>query len=247
MQKVSVVIITKNEEKNIARCLESVRWADEIIVVDTFSTDHTVELCRRFTDKVFQEKWLGYGLQKNFCASKARNKWVLNIDADEVISLECAEAIQKLMSGEPEFSLYRFPRKNFIAGRWVRYAGWYPDLIARLYDRDRVSFSNSMVHERLTPDNGGVGIINYPILHYSFEGMEDYIQRQNRYSSLYAEEKKQMDWEANWSHLYVRPVWIFFKTYFFRQGFREGFLGIFLSLSMAFYTYLKYAKTRSTK
>ena len=194
MQKVSVVIITKNEEKNIARCLESVRWADEIIVVDTFSTDHTVELCRRFTDKVFQEKWLGYGLQKNFCASKARNKWVLNIDADEVISLECAEAIQKLMSGEPEFPLYRFPRKNFIAGRWVRYAGWYPDLIARLYDRDRVSFSNSMVHERLTPDNDGVGILNYPILHYSFEGMEDYIHRQNRYSSLYAEEKKQMDW-----------------------------------------------------
>ena len=169
----------------------------------------------------------------------------MNIDADEVISLECAEAIQNLMSGEPEFPLYQFPRKNFIADRWVRYAGWYPDLISRLYDRDRVSFSNSMVHERLTPDNDGVGIINYPILHYSFEGMEDYIHRQNRYSSLYAEEKKQMDWEANWSHLYVRPVWIFLKTYFLKQGFREGFLGIFLSLSMAFYTYLKYAKTRS--
>jgi len=246
MEKVSVIIITKNEEKNIERCLESVRWADEIVVVDTFSTDRTVEVCRRFTDKVFQENWLGYGLQKNLCASKASNRWVFNVDADEVISSECAEAILKLLSGEPEFPLYRFPRKNFIANRWVRYAGWYPDLISRLYDRDRVSFSESIVHERLIPDNDG-GVINHPILHYSFKGMEDYIQRQNRYSTLYAEEKKRLNWKANWTHFYVRPVWMFFKTYFFRQGLREGFLGLFLSLSMAFYTYLKYAKTRSIK
>jgi hypothetical protein len=101
-----------------------------------------------------------------------------------------------------------------------------------------------MVHERLIPDNEG-GIINHPILHYSFDGMEDYVQRQNRYSSLYAEERKRLGWKANWTHLYLRPVWVFFKTYFLRQGFREGFLGMFLSLSMAFYTYLKYAKTRS--
>ena len=244
MGKVSVVIITKNEERNIERCLESVRWADEIIVVDAFSTDRTVEVCRRFTDKVFQKKWLGYGLQKNFCASKARNRWVLNVDADEVISSECAEAVQELLSGEPEFPLYRFPRKNFFADRWVRYAGWYPDFISRLYDRDKVSFSESMVHERLTPDKAE-GIVNHPILHYSFDGMEDYIQRQNRYSSLYAEEKKQLDWKASWTHLYVRSIWVFLKTYFLKQGFREGFLGIFLSVSMAFYTYLKYAKTRS--
>ena len=244
MEKVSVIIITKNEEKNIARCLESVRWADEIVIVDTFSTDRTVEICRRFTDKIFEENWLGYGPQKNLCAEKASNRWVLNVDADEVISTECAEAIQKLFSSKPEFPLYRFPRKNFIADRWVRHAGWYPDLISRLYDRDRVSFSDSMVHERLIPDDNG-GVINHPILHYSFAGMEDYIQRQNRYSSLYAEEKKRLGWKAHWTHLYLRPVWMFLKTYFIRQGFREGFLGIFLSLSMAFYTYLKYAKTRS--
>jgi glycosyltransferase involved in cell wall biosynthesis len=244
MEKVSVIIITKNEEKNIARCLESVRWADEIVIVDTFSTDRTVEICRRFTDKIFEENWLGYGPQKNLCAERASNRWVLNVDADEVISTECAEAIQKLFSSKPEVPLYRFPRKNFIADRWVRHAGWYPDLISRLYDRDRVSFSDSMVHERLIPDDNG-GVINHPILHYSFAGMEDYIQRQNRYSSLYAEEKKRLGWKAHWTHLYLRPVWMFLKTYFIRQGFREGFLGIFLSLSMAFYTYLKYAKTRS--
>ena len=246
MEKVSVTIITKNEENNIERCLKSVRWADEIVVIDAFSTDRTVEICRRFTDKVYQEKWLGYGLQKNLCASKARNKWVLNVDADEVISSECAVAIKNLLSGKSEFPLYRFPRKNFVAERWVRYAGWYPDLISRLYDKDMVSFSQSMVHERLIPECDG-GIIDHPILHYSFEGMEDYIQRQNKYSTLYAEERKRLNWKANWTHLYIRPIWIFLKTYFLRQGFREGFLGVFLSLSMAFYTYLKYAKTRSIK
>ncbi len=246
MNKISVTIITKNEEKNIERCLKSIRWADEIVVVDTFSTDRTVEICREFTDKVFQEGWLGYGPQKNLCASKAINRWVLNVDADEVISSECAAEIQKLLSSQPEFPLYRFPRKNFIADRWVRYAGWYPDLISRLYDREQISFSESMVHEILVPDEKG-GIINQPIFHYSFDGMKDYIERQNRYSSLYAEEKKRLDWEANWTHLYIRPIWAFLKTYFFRQGFREGFLGMFLAVSMMFYTYLKYAKTRSTE
>ena len=246
MQKISVIIITKNEQKNIARCLESVRWADEIVVLDSFSTDSTIEICRRFTDKVFQGEWQGYGVQKNSCASKATNKWLLNIDADEVVLPECAAAIQKLLSSEPKFPVYRFPRKNFFSNRWVRYAGWYPDFISRLYDRDRISFSESMVHERLIPDKVG-GVINHPILHYSFEGIEDYINRQNRYSSLFAEEKRRLNWQANWTHLYLRPIWVFLKTYFQRQGFREGFLGVFLSLSMAFYTYLKYAKTRSIK
>jgi len=246
MNKVSVTIITKNEEKNIERCLKSILWADEIVVVDTFSTDRTVEICQEFTDKVFQEIWLGYGMQKNLCASKATNRWVLNIDADEVISSECAAEIQKLLSSHPEFSFYRFPRKNFIANRWVRYAGWYPDLISRLYDRDLVSFSESLVHEKLISSEKG-GVVNQAIFHYSFDGMRDYIDRQNLYSSLYAEEKKRLNWEANWTHIYLRPVWAFIKIYLLKQGFREGFLGMFLAISMMFYTYLKYAKTRSTE
>ncbi|KMP12347.1 hypothetical protein UZ36_01155 [Candidatus Nitromaritima sp. SCGC AAA799-C22] len=244
MEKISVAIITLNEEKNIERCLESVRWADEIVVVDTFSTDRTVEICRRFTDRVFQETWQGYGPQKNLCASRAANRWILNVDADEVITAECAEAIRNLLAGEPERPVYRFPRKNFFGKRWVRHAGWYPDRIARLYDKSRAAFSESMVHERLIPDDDA-GLIDFPILHYSFAGMEDYIRRQNRYSSIYAEEKIRNGWRANWTHLYLRPPWVFFKTCFLRQGFREGFLGVFLSLAMAFYTYLKYAKTRS--
>lgn len=243
MEKISVTIITLNEEKNIERCLQSLGWADEIVVLDTFSTDRTVDLCKKYTDKVFQDQWQGYGKQKNLCAQLAENNWVLNIDADEVVSRECAEAIQSLLIKGPEHPVYQFPRRNFFGSRWVRYGGWYPDFISRLYDKTRVSFSESMVHERLIPDNP-CGRVPEPLLHYSYAGMEEYIARQNRYSSLYAAEKSQNGWQAGWTHLYLRPPLVFFKNFILRQGFREGFLGVFLALSAAFYTYLKYAKTR---
>ncbi|GJL79796.1 MAG: glycosyl transferase [Nitrospinaceae bacterium] len=243
MEKISVTIITLNEERNIENCLQSLEWADEIVVMDTFSSDRTVELCKKFTDKVFQEKWQGYGRQKNLCASRASHRWVLNIDADEVVSPECAQAIQNELHNGPQHSVYRFPRKNFFGKRWVRFGGWYPDKISRLYDKTKVSFKESQVHEKLEPDESS-GIIAEPLLHYSYQGFEDYIDRQNRYSSLYAAEKARLDWKANWTHLYLRPPLVFLKNFLIRQGFREGFLGMFLALSAAFYTYLKYAKTR---
>ncbi|MEE9258783.1 MAG: glycosyltransferase family 2 protein [Nitrospinaceae bacterium] len=244
MEKLSVTIITRNEEKNIERCLKSVGWADEIVVLDTFSSDKTVDICRRYTDRVFQDDWHGYGKQKNLCAARTRNRWVLNVDADEEISPACAEEIQKELERGPEHPLYYFPRKNFFGGRWVRYAGWYPDMISRLYDKTRVSFTEPLVHEDLMP-NENAGRFEEALLHYSFEGMEDYIARQNRYSSLYAQERVENHWRAGWTHLYLRPPLVFLKTFFLRQGFREGFLGMFLSLSMAYYTFLKYAKTHS--
>lgn len=243
MEKISVTIITLNEEQNIKRCLQSLQWADEIVVLDTFSLDRTVEICKKFTDKVFQEKWHGYGQQKNLCASRTSYRWVLNIDADEVVSPECGEAIQRILKEGPNHPVYQFPRKNFFGHRWVRFGGWYPDNISRLYDKTRVSFKESQVHEKLDPD-GDSGVIQKPLLHYSYQGFEDYIDRQNRYSTLYAEEKARAGWKANWTHLYLRPPLVFFKNFIVRQGFREGFLGMFLALSAAFYTYLKYAKTR---
>jgi len=243
MEKVTVTIITLNEEKNIERCLQSLRFADEIVVVDAFSSDGTLEICRKYTDKVFQEEWRGYGAQKNLCAAKAENRWILNIDADEVVSPACADEIREKLAAGDSHSVYCFPRKNYFGSRWVRFGGWFPDRISRLYDRERVSFSESRVHERLVPDVGR-GNMNEAIEHYSFSGMEDYIARQNKYSTLFAEEKRQTGWQAGWSHLVLRPPFAFFKNYVLRQGFREGALGFFLALSSAFYTYLKYAKTR---
>ncbi len=244
MEKISVTVITRNEEKNIERCLESLAWADEIIVLDAHSTDKTVEICRKYTNHVETFDWHGYGKQKNLCADRASHRWVLNIDADEVVSPDCAKAIQRVLQGAPEFPVYRFPRKNLFAGKWVRFGGWYPDKICRLYDKSQVRFTETAVHERLTPDHP-VGDISEPLIHYSFSGMEDYIDRQNRYSTLYAEDRKKAGWVAGWSHICLRPLFNFYKNFVLRQGFRDGFLGLFLASSMAFYTFLKYAKTRS--
>ncbi len=244
MKKLTVTIITKNEEKNIERCLKSVRWADEIVVLDSNSTDRTVEICRTFTDQVFCVDWHGYGKQKNLCADRASHDWVLNIDSDEEISSEGAEEIRTILGGEPAHSVYHFPRKNFFAQRWVRYGGWYPDKISRLYDKKRVSFLESLVHEKLVPDEN-VGAMVQPILHYSFTGMEDYIERQNRYSTLYAREKMSNGFKVTWSHLILRPPASFFRNYFVFQGFKDGFLGFFLAIAFAFYTFLKYAKIKS--
>ncbi len=247
MEKLSVTIITRNEEENIARCLESVKWADEIIVLDSHSTDRTVEICRQFTDQVFCVDWHGFGKQKNLCADRANHDWILNIDADEEISPEGAEEIKAVLQrqGEPdECYLYDFPRKNFFAQRWVRYGGWYPDRIFRLYDKRRVSFTESQVHEKLTPDESS-GSLHHSILHYSFSGMADYVDRQNRYSTLYAQEKTRAGFRAGWSHLILRPPASFIKNYFVRQGFRDGFLWLFIAIAIAFYTFLKYAKTKN--
>lgn len=244
MEKISVTLITLNEEKNIARCLESLRWADEVVVVDSFSSDKTVDICRRFTDKVFQEPWRGYGGQKNFCAGMARHRWILNIDADEVVPPATAKAIQALLEN-PEHAVYELPRKNFFGGRFVRFGGWYPDHIARLYDKEQAAFTESPVHESLSSPAGTVGRVGEPLLHYTYAGREDYLARQDRYSTLFAEARRKEGFRAGITHLYFRPLWAFIRTYLLRQGFREGGLGFFLALGAAHYTYLKYAKTRS--
>ena len=244
MEKISIIIITFNEEENIERCLKSVAWADEIVVIDSFSQDRTVEICRQFTDRVFTHEWLGFGKQKNLAAEKASHRWVMNLDADEVLSEECSAAIRKELIEGPGHVVYRFPRKNFIGGRWVRFGGWYPDWIYRFYDKTRVSFSESVVHEKLTPVSRA-GSIHVPIEHYSYDDFEDYVIRQNKYSSLFARGKTGRGQVTRLRDIIFRPAFAFFRTYFLQQGFREGQLGLYLSVTAAFYTFLKYAKTRS--
>ena len=244
MEKISVTIITHNEEANIERCLKSLGWADEIVVLDSFSGDRTVEICRRYTPHVYQEKWSGYGRQKNICAAKTSHRWVLNLDADEVVSPECAREIRAELEKGLAHAVYSFPRKNHFGGRWVRYAGWYPDYIARLYDKTCVSFTEPLVHEKLSPE-ADKGVLKQPLSHYSYLGMEDYIARQNRYSSLHAQDRIERGrGGASFLDICLRPPMAFLKSYFLQQGFREGFLGFFLAVSTAFYTFLKYAKTR---
>lgn len=244
VEKISVTIITLNEERNIERCLESVKWADEIVVLDGYSQDRTVEVCRRFTDRIYRESWNGFGKQKNLCASKASHRWILNIDADEVVSPDCAEAIRRELDKGPAHAVYRFPRKNFFGNRWVRHGGWYPDRIARFYDKTRVAFTETLVHEKLSPETDA-GVFDHPLEHYSYRDISDYVSRQNRYSTLAAQEMVQKGKTATCLDLCLRPPLAFMKFYFLQQGFREGFLGFSLAVCAGFYTFLKYAKTRS--
>tara|TARA_Y100000590_G_scaffold77643_1_gene86087 strand:- start:647 stop:1384 length:738 start_codon:yes stop_codon:yes gene_type:complete len=243
MKNLSVTIITKNEEKNIGRCLESLKWADETVVVDTESSDRTVEICQQYTGRIFNESWHGYGKQKNICAGHAKNRWVLNVDADEVVTPELAEEILSILKNGPKYPVYHLPRKNYFGDRWVRFGGWYPDRILRLYDKEKVAFSEVQVHEKLTPDEN-VGSLKNPLIHYSYCNREDYVQRQERYSILYAQEKIANGFHPNWSHLYLRPPLTFLKKFVLKMGFMEGSLGFFLAKGSAVYTYQKYAKTQ---
>ena len=244
MENLSVTIITKNEEKNIGRCLESLKWADETVVVDTESSDRTVEICRQYKGRIFNESWHGYGKQKNICAGHTKNRWILNVDADEVVTPELAEEILGILKNGPQYPVYHLPRKNYFGDRWVRFGGWYPDRILRLYDKEKVAFSEVQVHEKLTTD-GNAGSLKNPLIHYSYSNRKDYAQRQERYSILYAKEKMANGFRPNWTHLYLRPPLKFFKNFFLKKGFMDGSLGYFLAKGAAVYTYQKYAKTQS--
>ena len=243
MNNLSVTIITKNEEKNIGRCLESLKWADEIVVVDTESSDRTVEICRQYTRRIFNESWHGYGRQKNICAGHTKNRWVLNVDADEVVTPELAEEILSILKNGPQYPVYDLPRKNYFGGRWVRFGGWYPDRILRLYDKEKVAFSEVQVHEKLTTDENA-GSLKNPLIHYSYCDREEYVQRQESYSGIYAKEKMANGFRPNWTHLYLRPPLTFLKNFVLKMGFMDGSLGYFLAKGSAVYTYQKYVKTQ---
>ncbi len=240
MSKVSVTIITLNERENIAECLASVAWADEVIVSDSGSTDGTIEICREHGARVFTDEWLGFGAQKNLCASRAENPWVLNLDADERVTPELAEEIRRVLSN-PVNAGYTVPRKNHFGGRWIRHCGWYPDRNLRLYKTDAGGFSDSRVHESVSVD-GPVGDLQNPIIHYTYKDVSDYLARMQRYSTLSAADMHARGRRTRATDIPLRPAFTFFKMYVLRRGFLEGGMGLVLSALYASYTAAKYAK-----
>jgi len=242
MEKLSATVIAYNEGPRIARCLESLTWADEIVVVDALSQDDTVEVCRRYTDRIFCQPWQGYGCQKNYSCERASHHWILNLDADEVVSPELKTEIQRTL-GDPSHSIYRMPRRNYFAGRWIRRCGWYPDYTIRLFDRRRARFNERLVHESVSA-SGPIGTLQGAIEHFTYESLADYIDRLNRYSTLAAEEMVREGKPARQYRLYLDPLGAFLKTYLLRWGFLEGELGLSIALGTAYYTFAKYFKAR---
>ena len=239
MNKISVIVITKDEEKNISDCLKSVEWADEIIVVDSESTDRTVEIARQFTDKVFIRKWEGYVPQKKYALSLANNEWVLSLDADERITPELKDEILKISPGN--FSGFKIRRKNFLIKKEITSCGWEKDYQLRLLKKDKTSFSDRLVHEKFIVD-GQVDTLKSPMLHYTFSSFTDYFNKINYYTSLKSEElfrkKKRI---GGWT-IFSHSVSAFFAFFFVRKGFKDGVYGLIISLLHAVSTMMNYIK-----
>jgi len=244
MEKLSVVIITYNEEDNIDRCLESVKWADEIIIVDNFSTDRTLDIARRYTDQIFQRKWDGFGSQKNYAISKATNNWILAIDADERITPELAGEIRVLFrAGELPMAAYELPYKVFFGDQWVRHGGWYPEYHIRLFCKDKGRFKERLVHEGVEV-SGPVGRLRHFVEHYTYRSISDFIQRIDRYSTLSAEAYYKEGRKVGWVETAFRAWFTFVQMYILKRGFLDGGVGFQLAVLYACSTFVKYAKLK---
>jgi len=232
MSKLSAVVVTLNEEANIVDCLKSVHFADEIVVVDSQSTDSTVELARKFTDKVYETNFEGYGKLKNDAVAKASGDWLLSIDADERVSAQLAEEIVQVVKGGGNFSGYLMPRRTLFLGKWMRHGGWYPGFVLRLFKKDSGSFTNTLVHEGITV-NGEIGKLSGELLHYSDPNLRRYLWKLDRFTTLSSRSLFEKGRKTGVSDLLFRPTFMFWKVYLFRLGILDGMHGLILSLLSA--------------
>jgi glycosyltransferase involved in cell wall biosynthesis len=238
----TVTVVAKNEAANIAAALESVRWADEIVVVvDAQSTDETAAIARRFTDRVVTRAWTGYTDQKNHAAELAAHEWILSLDSDERVTPELRVEVRALLSGEPGACGYRMPRASYYLGRWIRTTDWYPDYQLRLYDRRRGRWAGRHVHESVEV-GGPIGTMRSDLQHVPYKDISDHVKTINRYSTLSARQMAERGRRAGLLDVVVRPPVAFLRNYVVRGGFRDAGPGLVVSLLNSYYVMLKFAK-----
>lgn len=246
MPELSVAVITLNEEERIRACLESVVWADELVVVDSGSSDKTVEIAREFTDRVLFHAWEGYGAQKNFALAQCRGRWVLSLDADEQVSDGLREEIQDVLAEDASVAGFFIPRQNFFQGRWIRHGGFYPDYQLRLIRRGRGAFTATAVHESARVD-GPTAWLRAPLMHQSYRGIEDFVARANRYARLAARELAAEGRGGSGVDLLLRPAWRFLRMYVLQLGFLDGWRGLVLATLYAQYVFVRAARVRELR
>jgi glycosyltransferase involved in cell wall biosynthesis len=242
-EKLSVTVITLNAGHCLRRCLESVAWADEIVVVDSGSEDDTLLIAGRYAHRLEQRAWPGYGAQKRYAAELAQHHWILSLDADEWLSAELAAAIQRLMRQGPTASGYLLNCRNRFLGRWLLHGEGYPDPHLRLFDRRRGNWQQRVIHEQVEI-NGPLGRLSGDLLHDSAASLSAYLEKQNRYTQLQAELLFAAGKRAGWSHLLLRPLWRFVRLYLLKRGFLDGSPGLIHIVIGCFNTFSKYAKLR---
>ena len=237
----SVVIITKNEEANIRECLESVKWADDIVIVDDGSQDKTVEIAQNYTDRIFQKRMDIEGKHRNWANALARNSWVLSLDADERVTPELREEIARIMDRPGEFKGFAIPRKNYIGNYWVRFGGWYPSAQLKLFRKEDFRWEEVEVHPRAFL-NGRWGKLTRDIIHYSYKDFGDFLHKMNRQTTLEA-----IKWVKDRRKMGLgRALWRagdrFMRTFLRKKAYKDGFLGFIISVFSGFYQILSYAK-----
>ena len=243
--ELSVIIITKNEGLNIRACLESVMWADEIIVVDSGSQDDTVAICREFTPHVYIHDWPGFGAQKNRALGYASKDWVLSLDADERVSPELHTQLINVMKNEQADGFY-LPRLSQFCGRFIKHSGWYPDYVLRLFKRTHGHFSDDLVHESVIL-RGRAGKLSSPLLHYSYLNEADVSRKVEQYASAAAIQMFNRGKAVTGIDAPVRAGWAFLRTYCLRLGFLDGIAGFNIARMNARTTYLKYRKCKELR
>jgi glycosyltransferase involved in cell wall biosynthesis len=238
----SVILITKNEESNLKDCLESISFANEIIIVDSQSTDQTLNIAKSYGAKVeITTDWPGFGPQKNRALNLATQDWVLSIDADERVTPELRKEILDVMESSASKDCYAIPRSSWYCGRFMKHSGWYPDYVDRLFKRGTAKFSDHLVHERLLP-NGEVAQLKNHFLHYSYRNFEQVLKKVDTYSTASALQAFQKGKKGNLAQALLHGFWGFFRTYIVRKGFLDGQYGLALAISNGATSYYKYLK-----
>ncbi|MEK6705812.1 MAG: glycosyltransferase family 2 protein [Bdellovibrionota bacterium] len=240
----SATIITLNEETNIARAINSVSWADEVIVVDSGSTDKTVEIAEKLGAKVMQNPWPGYGQQKNFAQNSVKHDWVINIDADEEVSpalaKEITESLYAVADGRISAHGFEFSRKTSYVGQWIHHGGWYPNYLVRLADRRFAKWTEPNVHEVLIV-RGQVKRLNGELFHFAFNTIEEQVLTNLRFSKLGALDLECLGRRPSILMLFLKPLGKFLETYILKRGFLDGIAGLIISVNAAHSIFLKYA------
>lgn len=241
--KISAAIITFNEERNVARVIESLRCCDEILVLDSGSNDRTVEIAGKLGARVVEASWRGYAGQKNIAAELAQYDWVLSLDADESLSEALEAEIWQIKKTGPNFDGYTVPRLAQYLGRWILHSGWYPDRKIRLFDRTKAKWVGEFVHESVRVQ-GTVGHLQSNLLHFTCSSISEHLRTMDRYTTLAAQEIAARQNSVSLSRLLFDPPWTFLQTYLLKLGFLDGFEGLAIAYMAAFYNFAKYSKAR---
>jgi len=242
--KITATIITLNEERNIARAMESLRCCDQVVVLDSGSVDRTVELASNLGAVVIEQSWPGYANQKNRAAERADHDWILSLDADEALSEALEGEIWNLKKRGPDCDAYTMPRLAQYMGRWILHGGWYPDRKVRLYNRNKAKWVGDFVHESVKVD-GRIGHFESNLLHFTCESFSEHLRTLDRYTTLAAEELVARKTKITLGRMILDPAWTFLRSYVMQRGFLDGLEGLTIAHMAAIYTYLKYAKARN--